>query len=81
MSERAQMTLLTQICGVVSEHTKLVCTKSPKCTQHSEQQKKAIRDQYLSEGFDSCIDNLQVSIFYNIHNKYNRSTDFHHDAR
>lgn len=35
--------LLTQICGVVSEHTKKLCTRSMRCPQHTDDQRKEIR--------------------------------------
>lgn len=60
MSDRERRTLLSQICGVISEHTKKVCGKSTKCSQHSDEQKKGVRDLYLTEAVDPCLENLQV---------------------
>ncbi|KAL7642249.1 UNVERIFIED_CONTAM: hypothetical protein RMT77_006810 [Armadillidium vulgare] len=36
-----------KICGVVSEHTGKMCTRSMRCPQHSVEQRKAVRDQLL----------------------------------
>jgi SAGA-associated factor 11 len=36
-------TLLQQICGVVSEHTKKLCTRSMRCPQHSDDQRREMR--------------------------------------
>lgn len=42
--------LLTQMCGVISEHTKKMCTRSRRCPQHTEEQRKAVRVFLLSQG-------------------------------
>lgn len=63
MSEADKKALLSQICGVVSEHTKKICTRTSKCPQHSEEQKKAVRELCLSESLEfNQSDNLQVNI-------------------
>lgn len=43
MSIDDKRTLLTQICGVISEHTKKLCTRSMRCPQHTDDQRKEIR--------------------------------------
>lgn len=35
--------LLTQICGVISEHTKKLCTRSVRCPQHTDDQRREMR--------------------------------------
>ncbi|KAG5280070.1 hypothetical protein AALO_G00084570 [Alosa alosa] len=35
--------LLTTQCGVVSEHTKKMCTRSHRCPQHTDEQRRAVR--------------------------------------
>lgn len=35
--------LLTTQCGVISEHTKKMCTRSHRCPQHTDDQRRAIR--------------------------------------
>ncbi|XP_077272720.1 SAGA associated factor 11kDa [Temnothorax americanus] len=50
--------LLTQICGVVSEHTKKLCTRSVRCPQHTDEQRREIRANLESNGQD----NLHVDV-------------------
>lgn len=38
------------MCGVISEHTKKMCTRSRRCPQHTEEQRKAVRVFLLSQG-------------------------------
>ncbi|XP_068232607.1 ataxin-7-like protein 3 isoform X1 [Palaemon carinicauda] len=40
--------MLKQICGVVSEHTRKMCTRSVRCPQHTMEQRRAVRDQVLN---------------------------------
>lgn len=47
MSANDKKNLLTQICGVVSEHTKKLCTRSTRCPQHTEEQRRALRNSVL----------------------------------
>lgn len=49
--------LLSTICGVVSEHTKKLCTRSLRCPQHSDEQRRALRALVLIDdtGFQSEI--------------------------
>ncbi|CAL8274453.1 unnamed protein product [Lota lota] len=35
--------LLTTQCGVISEHTKKMCTRSQRCPQHTDQQRRTVR--------------------------------------
>ncbi|XP_046847059.1 ataxin-7-like protein 3 isoform X2 [Xenia sp. Carnegie-2017] len=35
--------LLSKTCGVISEHTSKMCTKTPKCPQHTDDQRRSIR--------------------------------------
>jgi len=46
-------TLLSQCCGVVSEHTKKACTRSKRCPQHTEEQRKHIREKFLGSFVNS----------------------------
>ncbi|ELU14037.1 hypothetical protein CAPTEDRAFT_154471 [Capitella teleta] len=43
MSMEERKSLLLQTCGVISEHTKKMCTRSIRCPQHSDDQRKAVR--------------------------------------
>ncbi|KAK8394875.1 hypothetical protein O3P69_005979 [Scylla paramamosain] len=47
-SAEEKRAMLKQICGVVSEHTRKMCTRSLRCPQHSSEQRQAVRDQVLS---------------------------------
>ncbi|GAB1869860.1 SAGA-associated factor 11 homolog [Camponotus japonicus] len=54
--------LLTQICGVVSEHTKKLCTRSIRCPQHTDDQRKEVRANLDSSGGSNSQDNLHVDV-------------------
>ncbi|XP_058808538.1 ataxin-7-like protein 3 [Phymastichus coffea] len=43
MSLEEKRVLLQQVCGVMSEHTKKICTRSMRCPQHSDEQRKEVR--------------------------------------
>ena len=45
LSPEKQKQLLEVMCGVVSERTKRLCSRSINCPQHSEEQRKEIRSQ------------------------------------
>nr|XP_021190595.2 SAGA-associated factor 11 homolog [Helicoverpa armigera] len=47
MTANEKKNLLQQICGVVSEHTKKLCTRSTRCPQHTEEQRRALRNSVL----------------------------------
>ncbi|XP_012285412.1 ataxin-7-like protein 3 [Orussus abietinus] len=63
MSLEDKKTLLTQICGVVSEHTKKLCTRSMRCPQHTDDQRKEMRAS-LEPGssMPNSQDNLHVDV-------------------
>ena len=44
-STEEKRAMLKQICGVISEHTRKMCTRSLRCPQHSSEQRQAVRDQ------------------------------------
>ncbi|XP_064597222.1 ataxin-7-like protein 3 [Liolophura sinensis] len=46
MTRDERKALLLSTCGVISEHTKKMCTRSHKCPQHSDDQRRSVR-QYL----------------------------------
>ncbi|EZA55844.1 hypothetical protein DMN91_011940 [Ooceraea biroi] len=62
MSVVDKRALLAQICGVVSEHTKKVCTRSVRCPQHTDDQRKEIRASLESGGSSNGQDNLHVDV-------------------
>lgn len=43
MTNDEKKTLLTQICGVISEHTRKLCTRSMRCPQHTDEQRRLVR--------------------------------------
>ncbi|XP_070545831.1 ataxin-7-like protein 3 [Ptychodera flava] len=51
MEERKQ--LLMNTCGVISEHTRKMCTRSHRCPQHSDEQRRAVRAQLLGSYDDT----------------------------
>ncbi|KAG1661334.1 Ataxin-7-like protein 3 [Nymphon striatum] len=60
MSKSEKKALLVQMCGVISEHTKKMCTKSQRCPQHTDEQRKNVRafllkEQNLSEGISEDV--------------------------
>ena len=55
-SSEERKTILSQQCGVISEHTKKMCTRSRRCPQHSEEQRKAVRLFLLGQTVGSQID-------------------------
>ncbi|XP_026853795.1 ataxin-7-like protein 3 isoform X2 [Electrophorus electricus] len=48
--------LLTTQCGVVSEHTKKMCTRSQRCPQHTDEQRRAVRVFLLGPSASSLPD-------------------------
>ncbi|XP_043468669.1 ataxin-7-like protein 3 [Leptopilina heterotoma] len=47
--------LLTQICGVISEHTKKLCTRSVRCPQHTDEQRREMRANLDNSGQQDSI--------------------------
>ncbi|KAK9306049.1 hypothetical protein QLX08_003113 [Tetragonisca angustula] len=63
MSLEDKRILLTQICGVISEHTKKLCTRSMRCPQHTEDQRKEMRANLESgNNIQPNQDNLHVDV-------------------
>ncbi|KAM4536113.1 ataxin-7-like protein 3 [Fundulus diaphanus] len=48
--------LLTTQCGVISEHTKKMCTRSHRCPQHTDDQRRAIRLFFLGPSVPTLPD-------------------------
>ncbi|KAK2184526.1 hypothetical protein NP493_263g00006 [Ridgeia piscesae] len=61
MSMDEKRSLLTQTCGVISEHTKKMCTRSQRCPQHTEDQRKAVR-QHLLVDCQENVDDVHIDI-------------------
>ncbi|CAB4014182.1 ataxin-7 3, partial [Paramuricea clavata] len=65
--------LLSKTCGVISEHTSKMCTKTQKCPQHTDDQRRSIRlllvgqaditpVKFKSDGFLIEQDEIQVDV-------------------
>ncbi|KAH3692154.1 ataxin-7-like protein 3 [Dreissena polymorpha] len=54
MSLEEKKTLLMSTCGVISGHTKKMCTRSHKCPQHTDSQRRHVRQFLLGTGL--CTD-------------------------
>jgi len=49
LSDEAKVALLTQTCGAISEHTGKMCTRTGKCVQHTDEQRKTVRELLLGD--------------------------------
>jgi len=49
LSQEEKTALLTQTCGAISEHTGKMCTRTGRCVQHSDEQRRAVRDLVLGD--------------------------------
>ncbi|OWF39080.1 ataxin-7-like protein 3 [Mizuhopecten yessoensis] len=58
VEERKQ--LLLQTCGVISEHTKKMCTRSHRCPQHTDEQRRQVRVFLL--GHANVEDDVHIDI-------------------
>ncbi|XP_022238491.1 ataxin-7-like protein 3 isoform X2 [Limulus polyphemus] len=56
--------LLLQCCGVISEHTKKMCTRSRRCPQHTDEQRQIVRLSLLGQQITlpETTDDIQVDI-------------------
>ena len=59
MAVADRRTILTNMCGVVSEHTGRMCTRSLRCPQHTDVQRKGVRQVMLEH--DSLLDAAAVA--------------------
>jgi len=50
MAVTERRTILSSMCGVVSEHTGRMCTRSLRCPQHTDVQRKGVREVMLPSG-------------------------------
>ncbi|XP_065052774.1 ataxin-7-like protein 3 [Rhopilema esculentum] len=49
LSQDEKIALLMQTCGAISEHTGKMCTRTGRCAQHSDEQRRAVRDLVLGD--------------------------------
>ncbi|CAH3130986.1 unnamed protein product [Pocillopora meandrina] len=50
LGNEEKKSLLSQTCGVISEHTARMCTRSHRCPQHSDEQRQNVRLRLLGGG-------------------------------
>ncbi|XP_076333259.1 ataxin-7-like protein 3 isoform X2 [Tachypleus tridentatus] len=75
MSLDERKALLLQCCGVISEHSKKMCTRSQRCPKHTDEQRKMVRLSLLGQNItvgeetedvhvdvDSCDDESQTQL-------------------
>lgn len=60
MSEEEKKNLLMKYCGVVSEHTKKICSRSLRCALHSDEKRKALRMAVICDTEASELINVDV---------------------
>ncbi|CAH1774444.1 unnamed protein product [Owenia fusiformis] len=54
--------ILIQQCGVISEHTKKMCTRSHRCPQHSDEQRRMVRMYLLGSQHGGLLDVDEVQV-------------------
>ncbi|XP_057293600.1 ataxin-7-like protein 3 isoform X2 [Hydractinia symbiolongicarpus] len=52
LSREEKVALLTQTCGAISEHTGKMCTRTGRCVQHTDEQRKNVRVLLLGDTED-----------------------------
>ncbi|XP_065665939.1 ataxin-7-like protein 3 isoform X2 [Hydra vulgaris] len=52
LGQEEKVALLTQTCGAISEHTGKMCTRTGKCVQHTDEQRKSVRGLLLGDTDD-----------------------------
>lgn len=65
MSLEERKALLLQCCGVISEHTKKMCTRSQRCPQHTDEQRQIVRLSLLGQQISTLpetTDDIQIDI-------------------
>jgi SAGA-associated factor 11 len=69
--------LLQQICGVISERTGRLCTRTVKCPQHSEEDRQELRRLLLDSSDPVEIDSPFQDHSKNIQQDYHNTEDVH----
>lgn len=60
MSEEEKKTLLMKYCGVVSEHTKKICSRSLRCALHSDEKRRALRTAVICDTEQTELVNVDI---------------------
>nr|CAD7433540.1 unnamed protein product [Timema monikensis] len=63
MTHEEKKKLLTQICGVISEHTRKLCTRSMRCPQHSDEQRRLVRTTLLTQPESADLLHVDVDTY------------------
>ncbi|KAL4228694.1 Ataxin-7-like protein 3 [Mactra antiquata] len=64
MTLEEKKTLLMSTCGVISGHTKKMCTRSHKCPQHTDEQRRQVRQFLLGTGIHGDDDdNVDIDTY------------------
>jgi len=62
MTLEERKALLLTSCGVISEHTKKMCTRSVKCSSHTDEQRRLVRQQLLRQSRAHDIEDTHIDI-------------------
>ncbi|CAL1531209.1 unnamed protein product [Lymnaea stagnalis] len=54
--------LLLSSCGVISEHTKRMCTRTGKCVQHTDEQRRQVRQLLLRQSRAHDLEDIHIDI-------------------
>lgn len=60
MSEEEKKNLLNKYCGVVSEHTKKICSRSLRCALHSDEKRRALRTAVICDTEQTELVNVDI---------------------
>lgn len=60
MNEEEKKNLLMKFCGVVSEHTKKICSRSLRCALHSDEKRRALRTAVICDNEGAELVNVDI---------------------
>ncbi|KAK3782651.1 hypothetical protein RRG08_015226 [Elysia crispata] len=62
MTLEERKALLLTSCGVISEHTKRMCTRTGRCVQHSDEQRRQVRQLLLRQSRAHDLEDIHIDI-------------------
>ncbi|GFR65490.1 SAGA-associated factor 11 homolog [Elysia marginata] len=62
MTIEERKALLLTSCGVISEHTKRMCTRTGRCVQHSDEQRRQVRQLLLRQSRAHDLEDIHIDI-------------------
>lgn len=62
MTLEERKALLLTSCGVISEHTKKMCTRTGRCAQHSDEQRRQVRQLLLRQSRAHDLEDIHIDI-------------------